>query len=627
MSRILKCNGSYLYYSDSSNEEIILASDIYNNFKDNSDFVNELSNIGIRISKITLDVSLSLEQNDNEIVINLYAIKAGEKYLLPVVECKTIDYLILNSTCYFFSNFDIYRDLFSNIDINFLTPISYTKYIELSNELRKANLTFEDNVLKNIEEVKNDDSSFHIYGLKANLFDYQKSGCNWLSFMYRNRCGCILGDEMGLGKTLQVIGLIGYMKEHSSRINALVVAPISLLENWKREIGKFYPSLKVLIHHGAKRTGYYKDFFDYDVVVTSYSNCQNDLSVLNMINWDLVALDEAQNIKNPYSNRAKLVKMINRKMSVAITGTPFENHLTDIWSLTDFVIPQYLGKLSGFKNTYEDNNESAIEIENYLSPIMIRRRVADVAKDLPERVDIPQALSMTEEEAQYYDGQRKKYATEELKSTRIDKIQGLRMFCTHPSVYKKSEVSTDVDPIKYSTKYERTCEILDEIFQKGEKVIIFTSFNEMNRIFNRDIPRRFNVKVFSITGETNTNDRQTIVDTFSSLEEPTLLVLNPKAAGTGLNITAANHVIHYNLEWNPAVEDQASARAYRRGQTKTVFVYRLFYINTIEEVINDRINRKREISDLAVIGNQGETDQNDLIRVLKLSPYGGDLND
>lgn len=627
MSRILKCNGSYLYYSDSSNEEILLASDIYNNFKDNSDFVNDLSNIGIRISKITLDVSLSLEQNDNEIIINLYAIKAGKKYLLPVVECKTIDYLILNSTCYFFSNLDIYRELFKNLEINFSTAISYTKYIELSNELRKANLTFEDNVLKNIEEAKNDDSSFHIYGLKANLFDYQKSGCNWLAFMYRNRCGCILGDEMGLGKTLQVIGLIGYMKEHTSKINALVVAPISLLENWKREISKFYPSMKVLVHHGSKRTGYYKDFLDYNVVVTSYSNCQNDLAVLNMINWDLVALDEAQNIKNPYSNRAKLVKMINRKMSVAITGTPFENHLTDIWSLTDFVIPQYLGKLNSFNNTYEDTNESASEIENYLSPIMIRRRVADVAKDLPERVDIPQALSMTEEEAEYYDGQRKKYATEELKSTRIDKIQGLRMFCTHPSVYKKSEVSTDVDPIKYSTKYERTCEILDEIFQKGEKVIIFTSFNEMNRIFNRDIPQRFNVKVFSITGETNTNDRQMIVDTFSSLEGPALLVLNPKAAGTGLNITAANHVIHYNLEWNPAVEDQASARAYRRGQTKTVFVYRLFYINTIEEVINDRINRKREISDLAVIGNQGETDQNDLIRALKLSPYGGDLND
>ena len=140
MSRILKCNGSYLYYSDSSNEEILLASDIYNNFKDNSDFVNDLSNIGIRISKITLDVSLSLEQNDNEIIINLYAIKAGKKYLLPVVECKTIDYLILNSTCYFFSNFDIYCDLFKNLEINFSTAISYTKYIELSNELRKTKI-------------------------------------------------------------------------------------------------------------------------------------------------------------------------------------------------------------------------------------------------------------------------------------------------------------------------------------------------------------------------------------------------------------------------------------------------------------------------------------------------------
>ncbi len=627
MSKLLKCNGSYLYYLDSSNKEILLARDVYGNYRDNQNFSNELSSLGLRISKITLDVCLSLEQLEDGISINFYTQKSGKRYSLFFVKSKVIDYLILNNTCYFFSNFDIYRDFLEKIDIDCLKTITYTKYIELSNELRKANLAFEDNVLKNIEIAKNDESNFNVHGLKANLFDYQKSGCNWLAFMYKNHCGCILGDEMGLGKTLQVIGLIGFMKEQSSKIHALVVAPISLLENWKREINKFYPMLNVLVHHGANRTGYYKDFLDYDVVVTSYSNCQNDLSILNMITWDLVALDEAQNIKNPYSNRAKLVKMINRKMSVAITGTPFENHLTDIWSLTDFVIPNYLGKLNGFKNEYEDSNESASEIETYLSPIMIRRRVADVAKDLPERIDIPQALSMTAEEAQYYDGQRKKYASEELKSTRIDKIQGLRMFCTHPSVYKKSYVSVDDDPIKYSTKYERTCEILDEIFQKNEKAIIFTSFNEMNRIFNRDIPQRFNVKTFSITGETNTNDRQKIVDEFSDLKGPALLVLNPKAAGTGLNITAANHVIHYNLEWNPAVEDQASARAHRRGQTKTVFVYRLYYINTIEEVINDRISRKREISDLAVVGNQGETDQNDLIRALKLSPYGGDLND
>ncbi len=627
MSKFLKCNGSYLYYSNLSNEEILLAKDIYKNIKNNVDFINELSILGIRISKIPLDVYLCLEQRDNGIAVSLYTTKSSNDYFLPVVNNRVIDYLIYNNTCYFFSNFDTYCELFEKIDVDCSKLITYTKYIELSNELKKLNLLFKDNVFEKIESVKTDDLSFRVNGLKANLFDYQKSGCNWLAFMYKNHCGCILGDEMGLGKTLQVIALIGFMKEQSSKINTLVVAPISLLENWKREINKFYPTLKVLVHHGSNRTGYYKDFLEYDVVVTSYSNCQNDLSILNMITWDLVALDEAQNIKNPYSNRAKLVKMINRKMSVAITGTPFENHLTDIWSLTDFVIPNYLGKLSSFKNEYEDSNASASEIENYLSPIMIRRRVSDVAKDLPERIEIPQALFMTETEAQYYDGQRKKYVSEELKSTRIDKIQGLRMFCTHPSVYKKSDVSSEDNPIKYSTKYERTCEILDEIFEKNEKAIIFTSFNEMNRIFNRDISQRFNVKTFSITGETNTNDRQTIVDEFSNIEGSALLILNPRAAGTGLNITAANHVIHYNLEWNPAVEDQASARAYRRGQIKTVFVYRLYYVNTIEEVINDRINRKREISDLAVVGNQGETDQNDLIRALKLSPYGGDLND
>jgi SNF2 family DNA or RNA helicase len=627
MNNELKCNGKYLYYHDATCDEIIFANQIFNAYKESQRFVNDLSLLGIRISKISLDVFLTFENKDNGIELKFSSQKAGTKYFLSYVENHLIDYLIINSTCYFFSNLDSYQELLNKISLDDLHVISYTKYIELANELRKANLQFEDNVLKNIEHIKCDDSDLQIYGLKANLFDYQKSGCNWLTFMYKNHCGCILGDEMGLGKTLQVIGLIGYMKEHSKKINTLVIAPISLLENWKREINKFYPSLKILVHHGSKRTGYYKDLIDYDVVITSYSNCQNDLSILNMINWDLVALDEAQNIKNPYSNRAKFIKMINRKMSVAITGTPFENHLTDIWSLTDFVIPQYLGKLNTFKNEYEDSDDAAMKIENYLTPIMIRRKVADVAKDLPERIDIPQALSMTIEEAKYYDSQRKKYITEELKSTRIDKIQGLRMFCTHPSVYKKSDISIEENPIKYSTKYERTCEILEEIFQKEEKAIVFTSFNDMNRIFCRDIPKRFNVETLSITGDTSPNERQLIVDKFSNFDGSALLVLNPRAAGTGLNITAANHVIHYNLEWNPSIEDQASARAYRRGQTKTVFVYRLFYINTIEEIINERISRKREISNLAVVGNQGEIDQNDLIKALKLSPYGGNLND
>jgi SNF2 family DNA or RNA helicase len=248
---------------------------------------------------------------------------------------------------------------------------------------------------------------------------------------------------------------------------------------------------------------------------------------------------------------------------------------------------------------------------------MIRRKTIDVAKDLPERIDVPQPILMTDEEAKLYENERKVC---NLKSITLDMIQSLRMFCTHPLVYNNN--ISNKDPIQTSNKYARLCEILSEIFIKNEKVIIFTSFNKMIEIFMKDLKERFNVPISYINGAVNPINRQEIIDKFSSIEGSSILVLNPRAAGTGLNITAANNVIHYNLEWNPAIEDQASARAYRRGQNKTVFVYRLFYANTIEEVMNERIQLKREISDAAIVGNDGtEQDKKDLLKALSLSPY------
>lgn len=403
----------------------------------------------------------------------------------------------------------------------------------------------------------------------------------------------------------------------------MVVAPVTLLENWKREFSKFAPTVRTLIHHGSSRTGRYKDLLTPDVVIISYGTAVSDVAMLNMIRWGIVVLDEAQNIKSPSAARTKAVKRLNREIGIAVTGTPFENHMTDIWSLLDFISPGLMGTEPEFNALFDDDNRSAINIEPILSPLMIRRRVSEVARDLPERVGIPVILQMDDYESLMYEEQRRKII-EELGNKRatLVALQKLRMYCTHPSLIDES--AAFLDPAKTSSKYSRLCEILLEVISQGDKAILFTSYTKMFEILRYDIPNRLGIPVLEINGETPVQERQPIVDRFSSYIGPILLVLNPRAAGTGLNITAANYVIHYNLEWNPALEDQASARAYRRGQERTVFVYRLYYADTVEQIVNERIETKRDISELAVVGTKGTYEnRDDILAALMMSPQGG----
>jgi SNF2 family DNA or RNA helicase len=359
-------------------------------------------------------------------------------------------------------------------------------------------------------------------------------------------------------------------------------------------------------------------------VVTAYSNLQTDSAMLQMINWDIIITDEAQNIKNPRALRTRYLKMLNRKTAIAVSGTPFENHMTDVWSIVDFIIPNYLGSLNTFEKNYGDDLVSAVAVEQLISPIMIRRKVKDVGKSLPPRIDVPVPLVMTRDEAKYYeDGRLAAESDFGLSDMQLEKIQKLRMFCTHPIVY--NQALSGGDPVSLSNKYARFCELLDEIFMCKEKVIVFTSFSKMIQLIVDDIKSRFGVYTNYIDGSVDSDKRQNIIDEFSSISGAALLALNPIAAGAGLNITAANHVIHYNLEWNPAKEDQASARAHRTGQTKTVVVHRLFYVDTIEETINDMIQRKREISETTIVGNIGESSSREqLIKALSKTPYNND---
>lgn len=575
----------------------------------------------IRCSKIAVPTKLVIFYANNSIYYRIEATRRGNIYTLNSPTNGGCDhYLDGESWFYFDATYQQIVEALQVVGVQEVDTLSFKTYVQLVNYARQnPEFPLIDTAHHALKESVGEASETPA-GINAKLYPYQVTGYNWLKHVTNDDCGCILGDEMGLGKTLQIITLM-QSRWGKKQTPYLVVAPVSLLENWKREIAKFAPMLTVLVHHGANRTGRFKEFLLYDVVVTSYSATINDNSILRMIEWDLLVLDEAQNIKNPSASRTAAVKSIPHRASVAVTGTPFENHITDIWSLLDFAMPGCLGTCREFEATYSDDLLGAEKIEPVLSALMIRRRVADVAKDLPERVDIPEALTMNDYEALRYDDYRQQLLQEyDAKSISLATLTKLRMYCTHP--FLTEDVSSlHTDPAKSSTKYARLCDLLAEIVASGEKVIVFTSYSGMFEILGRDIPLRFGIPVFSINGSTPVEERQPTVDQFSQHTGSALMVLNPRAAGVGLNITAANHVIHYNLEWNPALEDQATARAYRRGQERTVFVHRLFFADTVEQSVNDAIDTKRLMSDAAVIGTTGDLNSREFImKALMNSP-------
>jgi SNF2 family DNA or RNA helicase len=451
------------------------------------------------------------------------------------------------------------------------------------------------------------------------LYPYQDAGFRWLAFMAGQGVpGCLLADEMGLGKTVQII--CAYLAVCESGLDAacLIVCPATLLENWRREFGKFAPTVLPLIHRGANRTGLGSVLASQEVVITSYETMLSDISLFRSVKWGLLVLDEAQAIKNPEARRTRGVKSLSRHSAIAVTGTPVENRLTDLWSISDFLLPGRLGSLQEFQSHHPENYDGAIALEPRVSPFILRRRVSDVARDLPSRIDIPQATELDDDSIANYDKIRSAVNPEE-RGSALATLQRLRMFCAHPWLI--DEFRTGDDPASCSPKLVRTGEIIEELYGWNQKVLIFTSFLEMSDILLRFLGRRFSAPAWQIDGRVAVPDRQGIVDIFSETKGAAALILNPRAAGTGLNIVAANHVIHYNLEWNPAVEDQASARAYRRGQMQPVTVHRLYYSGTLEELIANRAESKRELAAHSVTGSDGtDIDPASIIEALAMSP-------
>lgn len=478
-------------------------------------------------------------------------------------------------------------------------------------------------------EAETLDGELTVPGLHASLFPYQARGVRWMRDTLRHTGGLILADEMGLGKTIQIISLL-LSDQPTPASPALVVCPTSLIANWRREIMRFAPEISLLIHRGSHRTGISAGLQRAQVVITTYDTVVNDLAIFQGVTWSWLICDEAQAVKNPEARRRICLASLPRIRTVPMTGTPVETSLQDLWSLTDLAIPGLLGDREQFLHHYPDDEASAHQLADITAPIVLRRRVADVAGDLPERIDIDVPLELGEDLAARYDQVRADTLAKYPIAGGLVATGQLQLFCAHPWLQGGGEPDSDDDAQLASAgavplmtpKLERTVALLEEAFAAGRKVLIFAVFNrcgELIREAARSLPQAF---WGAINGSTPQADRQDTVDRFSAHQGPACLILNPKAAGTGLNITAATVVIHYTQAWNPALEAQASARAHRRGQTEPVTIYRLFYEDTVERVMVDRSAWRRELGNDAVPISTRE--DADLKRALSFQPGTAD---
>lgn len=446
------------------------------------------------------------------------------------------------------------------------------------------------------------------------LYPYQRRGVEWLLSLTRNDLGGILADEMGLGKTVQVIAALEATR--SERVQpVLVIGTSSILENWRRELERFAPSVFTLVHRGPSRTALPSRLREHSVVVTSYDLLVQDEYLLRQVEWDAVVLDEAQFVKNPATRRAMTLRKLSARVFVAVTGTPVENSLRDLWSILDICIPGTLGDEGSFLSQFPDEPSAALRLRQVTAPFVLRRRVDQVASDLPERVDIPSPLVMADAEAAVYDAIR--VAAEGSPGASLGALVKLRQFCAHPSIVDEATALRGLE----TEKITRLLEILEGVRDAGEKALVFAGFTAALDLLSEFIACRGGLRTTIIDGRMPPQVRQNAVDDFSRINGSSVLLLNPRAAGVGLNITAANHVVHFTSEWNPAIQDQASARSYRRGQSRPVMVHRLFYAGTVEEVMEERLQRKRVLQDAALDDGQDTgAESSDLVAALSRSP-------
>ncbi len=447
------------------------------------------------------------------------------------------------------------------------------------------------------------------------LRNYQEAGLSWLWFLYRHGLSGVLADDMGLGKTVQALTLLLKVKGEEGPKVSMVVAPTSVLANWEREVQRFAPSLSTVVWHGQDRHEKAESLSGVDVVLTSYSLIRRDMHELKDVKWRLVILDEAQNIKNADSATAQACKSIEADTRLALTGTPLENRLTELWSEFDFLMPGFLGTADGFHDRFEHpimvqgDMEVRDRLKRRIHPFVLRRLKTEVAKDLPPKTETVAFCEMEPGQAALYrevleESRKKVYDTIDKMGYNRSRVSihaalmKLRQVCCDPRLLTHPP-GTSLPP---SAKLVRFNELVDDLVAEGHRALVFSQFTEMLEILKGTADSK---KLGYMYLDGRTKDRMAKVDAFNAVDGPPLFFISLKAGGTGLNLTAADYVIHYDPWWNPAVEDQATDRTHRIGQTRAVFSYKLITKGTVEEKILALQQRKRELA-AGVLGTDSE---------------------
>jgi len=462
-------------------------------------------------------------------------------------------------------------------------------------------------------------------GLDGQLRPYQQYGYSWLAFLRRWGLGACLADDMGLGKTIQTISLLVREKELAGKLSApaLLIAPTSVVTNWEREIGRFAPGLQTYVHRGGSRlkgSEFREAIKDRDVVLTSYPVARLDAGSIQSVQWLAVILDEAQNIKNPETKQTQVIRKIEAEFRIALTGTPVENRLSELWSIMHFLNPGYLGARKAFRENFSlpieryHDEEALGKLKQLTTPFILRRVKTDprVISDLPEKVETKVYCTLTEEQATLYEAVVQD-VMQEIESEEGVKRRGLvlsmlmqlKQICNHPVQYlhQAGKGGTDIHLDRRSGKLERLGELLEEVLAEGDRALIFTQFSEMGEMLADYLPSAFGAATQFLHGGTPTKKRDAMVKRFQEDDNaPPVFILSLKAGGTGLNLTRANHVFHFDRWWNPAVEDQATDRAFRIGQKRNVQVHKFVTTGTLEEMIDDMIESKKDLAQ-AVVGS------------------------
>lgn len=467
-------------------------------------------------------------------------------------------------------------------------------------------------MIQQLKEVKNLPIEEVPKGFLGELRPYQALGMSWLLFLRKYGFGAVLADDMGLGKTVQLISYLMKIKEETESSPALIICPTSVLGNWQKELERFAPKLKVYLHYGSNRLkgdSFINKAQESDVILTSYGLVNIDLPQFESITWSSISIDEAQNIKNSQTKQSRAVRKLNGQHYIALSGTPMENRLNELWSIFDFTNHGYLGSLGQFQKRFvipiekENEQDKINQLQGLIRPFLLRRtkRDEEVALNLPDKLEQKEYCPLTTEQAALYEQlvtdtfiQIEQLSGFERKGLVLQMLSRLKQLCNHPALYLKENKPNDL--LDRSVKMEKLVELVEAIIERGESCLIFTQYIEMGHMIQEVIKKKFNVEVPFLNGSVPKQNRDKLIQSFQQGEFP-IFLLSLKAGGTGLNLTTANHVIHYDRWWNPAVENQATDRAYRIGQTRFVHVHKMICTGTLEEKIDAMLEKKQSLND------------------------------